>query len=253
MFFLKKAITAFILPPGCFILAILVVSLLMLYHRRRRLAMLNAGIAILLWALSVTPVSNRLIRGLESDFSIPGNPSGDVIIMLGGGVNEKVPDFTGSSAPSSTTMGRIVGAVRLYNRLRIPVIVSGGRVYADADVAVATVSRRFLIELGVPDHDIIVEDQSRDTAENARFTAAICRQRGFSRPILLTVAYHLPRSLLAFDAAHLTVTPIPAYFIGSTEITWSWHLLLPKAGALHTAATAFHEYLGIVYYRLIGP
>ena len=176
-----------------------------------------------------------------------------MIILLGGGMIEGVPDLTGPSTPSPSTMGRIVTAVRLYRRLGLPIIVTGGRVYDDADSAVAPIAKRFLMDLGVPEKLITVEDRARDTAQNARLTAAICRQQGFSEPILLTAAYHLTRARMAFDAAGMQVTPFPAYFLGSRNIPYTWRHLLPRADTLHTSANALHEYIGILYYRLVGP
>jgi len=238
MFALKKTITPFILPPGIFILVIILVSLVMVYRKRWKLGLVNLIVGLMLWALSTVPLANFLIHGLESDYSIPANPSGDVIILLGGGMVEGVPDLTGTSTPSPSTMGRIV---------------TGGRVYDDADSAVATIAKRFLMDLGVPERLITVEDRARDTAQNARLTSAICRQQGFSKPILLTAAYHLTRARMAFDAAGMQVTPIPAYFLGSRNIPNTWRHLLPRAATLHTSANALHEYIGILYYRLVGP
>ena len=253
MFTLKKTITAFILPPGIFILAIVLVSSVMVYRKRWKLGLVNLIVGLMLWALSTIPMANFLIHGLESDYSIPVNPAGDVIILLGGGMIEGVPDLTGTSAPSPSTMGRIVSAVRLYKRLDVPIIVSGGRTYDDADSAGATIAKRFLMDLGVPDHLITVEDRARDTAQNARLTAAICRQQGFSKPILLTAAYHLKRARMAFDAAGMQVTVFPACFLGSRNIPYTWRHLLPQAGALQTSTHALHEYIGIFYYRMFGP
>ena len=253
MFALKKTITPFILPPGIFILAIVLISLVMVYRKRWKLGLSNLVVGLMLWALSTVPLSTFLIQGLESEYSIPANPSGDVIILLGGGLIEGVPDLTGTSTPSPLTMGRIVTAVRLYRRLGLPIIVTGGRDHDEADSAVATIAKRFLMDLGVPEKSITVEDRARDTAQNARLTAAICRQQGFSKPILLTAAYHLKRSRMAFDAAGMQVTPFPAYFLGSRNIPFTWRHLLPRAGTLHTSANALHEYIGILYYRLVGP
>jgi uncharacterized SAM-binding protein YcdF (DUF218 family) len=253
MFALKKTITPFILPPGIFILAIVLVALVMVYRKRWKLGLANLIVGLMLWALSTVPVANFMIRGLESDFPIPSSPSGDVIILLGGGMVEGVPDLSGTTAPSLSTMGRIVTAVRLYQRLGLPIIVTGGRMNDDADSAIATVAKRLLMDLGVPEKIIIVEDRARDTAQNARLTAAICRQLGFSKPILLTSAYHLKRARMAFDAAGMHVTPFPAYFLGSRNISYTWRHLLPRAGSLWTSTNALHEYLGILYYRMVEP
>jgi uncharacterized SAM-binding protein YcdF (DUF218 family) len=248
---LKKIVAPFLLPPGLFILAILLVSFLMIYRKRWKLGVVNLTVGLMLWALSTVPVANFLFQGLESDFSFPINPSGDVIILLGGGIINRVPDLTGTSAPTPLMMGRIVTAVRLYQRLRLPIIVTGGRGFGDETVAEAPVVRRFLVDLGVPEKMVTLEDRARDTAQNARLTAAICHQLGFSRPILLTAAYHLKRAGMAFDATGIQYTPFPAYFIGSGNPPFTLRHLLPQAGIFSASANALHEYLGILYYQLV--
>ena len=76
MFALKKIVAPFILPPGVFILTIVLVAVLMVYRKRWKLGLVNLTAGLLLWILSIGPVANFLMQGLESDFSIPANPSG---------------------------------------------------------------------------------------------------------------------------------------------------------------------------------
>ena len=133
---------------------------------------------------------------------------------------------------------------------QLKVIVTGGASNDDAD-AVATIAKRFLMDLGVPEDQIILEDRARDTAQNARLTTSICRQRGYSNPILITAAYHLKRARMAFDAAGMQVTPFPAYFLASKDTSYAWHLLLPRSGALNNSSKALHEYVGFLYYRWV--
>jgi len=251
MFAVKKIVAPFLLPPGIFIFPIIIVGLILIRSRRSRIGFINLFVGLALWTFSIMPVANWLMQGLESGFSFPEHPSGDVIILLGGGAIGEVPDLSGKGAPTTSMTGRIVTAVRLYRRLQLPIIVTGGRVYEDNPVAGATIVKRFLVDLGVPANRIIVEDQARDTAQNARLTAAICRKRGFSKPILLTAAFHLKRACMAFEASELPVTPFPAYFLGSHGVYHAPRYLLPSAGALHASAMALHEYLGMLYYRLI--
>lgn len=251
MFMLKKIVTPFVLPPGIFILFLVVLGITMTFSRRWRIGLMNLALGLALWALASAPVANSLMRGLEAEFSIPSDPAGDVIILLGSGIVDGVPDLSGTESPSPLMMGRIVTAVRLYQRLKLPIIVSGGREAVDGAVAEASVAARFLADLGVPENMIIQEDRALDTAQNARLTAAICRQKGFARPILLTAAYHLKRARLAFEAAGMQVTPFPAYFLGSTNIPCRWRHILPRAQALYNCSNALHEYIGILYYRMV--
>lgn len=251
MFALKKLIAPFLLPPGIFILIFVAVGIVLVFRRHWRVGLMNFFFGMALWVLSIAPVANWLMHGLEAEFSIPSNPSGDVIILLGGGVIQRVPDLSGMGAPSPLMMGRIVTAVRLYRQLGLPIIITGGR-WSDDEASEASVVRRFLVDLGVPAGAVIEEDQARDTAENARFSAAICHQNGFTRPILLTAAYHLKRGREAFDAVGMTVAPFPAYFAGASNVPFTWRCLLPRAGSLYASANALHEYIGLWYYRFVG-
>lgn len=252
MFAFKKIIAPFLLPPGIFIVVLVGIGLALAFSRRWRIGLLNLAIGLALWALSISPVSNALMGGLESDFPIPQQPAGDVIVLLGGGIVDRVPDLTGEAAPSLLMLGRVVTAVRLYQRLKLPIIVTGGRVFDDGRRAEASIIKRFLVDLGVPAQAIILEDRARDTAQNARLTAVICHQKGYSRPILLTAAYHLKRATMAFDAAGLSVTPFPAYYLGGKDVPFSWRQLLPSMIAFYCSANALHEYLGILYYRVVA-
>ena len=119
---------------------------------------------------------------------------GDVIILLGGGVYDGVPDFSGIGRPSDRALPRVITAARLQKRLNLPVIVCGGAVF-EKFTKEAPILKRFLTDLGVSEEKIILEDRSRDTHENAKFTAEICSKMGYKRPILVTSAFHLKRSI----------------------------------------------------------
>jgi uncharacterized SAM-binding protein YcdF (DUF218 family) len=251
MFFLKKCISAALLPPGMFIL-ILLVSAWWLRRLRRTLAACNCLLfALLIWALSTSLVSDALISRLENGLVIPDRPKGDVIVLLGGGIYDRVPDLTGSGAPTEEMLARMVTAFRLQRQLGVPILVSGGMVYAGRS-AEAPVVRRFLLDLGVPDRQILVEDKSRDTVENARFSRMILQQHRFRQPLLVTSAFHMRRSVKAFSREGVLVVPIPANFMTASERTRVWADLLPTSGAMHSTATALREFLGLLYYHLGG-
>jgi uncharacterized SAM-binding protein YcdF (DUF218 family) len=248
MFIFKQILTPFILPPGLFI-SILIITAVWSLHKKKW----KAGIATLLfscfmWALSISPVSDVMIRGLESEYGIPKNVKGDVIILLGRGVADKATDLTGVGVPSGSYLTRIVTAVRLQKRLDIPVIVSGAEGFEDKAVKDHIV-KRFLIDLGVPAKKIIVEDKSRDTFENVKFTKEICDRLGFTDPVLVTSAYHLKRAVMTFDKVGLKVLPFPAGFASWEGKEYKWQSYLPDD--FSTASIAIKEYLGLVFYKFV--
>lgn len=129
MFIIKKILAPFLLPPGIFIILLISSGVWLMVKRRWRVGVFNCSIGIFIWMFSISPVSDAMLRGLESSFKIPEKPEGDVIILLGGGIYEGASDFSGIGTPSEEMLGRTVTAVRLQRRLNIPVIISGGQVF----------------------------------------------------------------------------------------------------------------------------
>ena len=140
-----------------------------------------------------------------------------------------------------------VSAVRLQKTLNIPIIVSGTETLEYNGTADHIV-KRFLMDLGVSAKKIILEDKSRDTFENAKFSQEICSRLGFTNPILVTSAYHLKRSTMIFKKVGLEVLPFPAGFKSWQGKKYRWTAYLP--GNFLTASIAIKEYLGIVFYKL---
>lgn len=250
MFTLKKIITPFFLPPGIFVVLLCVSGIWLVRRKCGKAGLLNLMLALLLWLCSSGPVANGLMAGLERGQEIPASLTGDVIILLGGGIHENVADLTGRGAPRDDALARLVTAARAQKRLGVPVIVSGGA-WSEGGTPEATILRRFLVDLGVPEKKIVVEARSRDTAENALYSKEICVLRGFGHPLLVTSAYHMPRALYAFRTQAMPVHPLPASFKASRNGKYGWMDCLPSSGALNLVSTALHEYVGLLYYRLM--
>ncbi len=247
MFIVKKIVAPFLLPPGIFVVLLILSAVWFLFKKDFRAAMVNLLIGLFMWALSISPVSDVLLGGLEFGFEIPGNPQGDVVVVLGGGVYETAPDLSGLGAPSAAFLERIVTAARLQKRLQIPIIVSGGKT-SEQSTPEAPIGKRILVDLGVSPDDIITEEKSRDTFENAIQVAVICRKFGFKSPILVTSASHMYRSVMSFEKAGLGVLPFPAGFRSWQGKQYAWTDYLP--GPFENLTTALKEYLGFLFYKL---
>ena len=203
----------------------------------------------MIWLASLGPFANILIRPLETAHPIPQNPQGDVIIMLTGGAYDYAPDLSGTGTPGPSTIERLMTAARLHRQLKIPIIVSGGQVFPDRP-AISQVTQRFLVDIGIEADQIIQEDQSRDTLENAQYSKEICIQKGYTHPIVVTSASHMPRSIFSFDRVGLKVTPCPCAMTTWQDMEYSWNSFLPNARALEKTSSAMHEWLGLVFYRM---
>ncbi len=249
MFILKKIIAPFLMPPGLLILLLALYGGWLKVVKKRRGWKTPVVVACVLWVFSLWPVSGPMVRWLESDFYHCEVPSGDVIILLGGGIVQGAPDLTGAGFPSDLMLGRMVTAVRLAKRLDLPIIATGGKGLGSLE-AEAPVIKRVLMDLGVPGSRIFMDDKASDTMENARFSKAICLENNFTRPILVTSAYHMKRSLLSFKRAGLDVAPYPAAFKSSPRVRRHWSEILPSAGALSSVSMCMHELLGILFYSV---
>ncbi len=246
MFMAKYVLLHFILPPGIFITCLLLIGLWFLLKKNRVPGVVTITIACIMWLTTISPLTNIVYQGLESGLSVPGNPKGDVIIILGGGADDEVPDMSGIGAPSGMMLSRMVTAIRLQNRLEIPIIISGGSVYKDVQ-AEAPIVKRYLVDLGIPDELIIEESESRNTLENAKFSHEICLQQGFENPILITSAYHMRRALMLFRHMGADVIPFPADFHSSENRHYGWQNYLP--GSFQGIAMAIREYMALLYYH----
>jgi uncharacterized SAM-binding protein YcdF (DUF218 family) len=95
-----------------------------------------------------------------------------------------------------------------------------------------------------------VEDQSRTTLENARFSAAILQAQNIHTVYLVTHAAHMPRALAAFEQAGVHVIPAPTMF--STYKRRLFLSLLPNSDSLDANANSIHEWVGRLWYGLGG-
>ena len=246
LFYMKKLVTPFILPPGVFILLLLLSGGWFLIKKPRKAGLVLLGFGVIMWISALKPVSHLLYRGLETELTLPGAVHGDVIILLGGGGNDEAPDISGIGRPSRLMIERIVTAVRLQKRLHIPIIVSGGA-YFDQTIPEAEIVKRFLIDLGVPVSKIYLETKSRDTIENARYTQTMCTEFEFRDPILVTSSYHMKRSLLSFRKIGMRVKPFPVGIQSNKPAEFFWTDLLPTD--YRDISCAIREYVGYAVYR----
>jgi uncharacterized SAM-binding protein YcdF (DUF218 family) len=234
MFLLKKVLTPFLLPPGIFIIFLIIAGAWLLYKKNWKAGIVTLILGCFMWALSIAPVSDAMVARLESEYNKPKDAKGDVIILLG--------------APPAGYLFRFLTAARLQKSLDIPIIVSGAKSLKHNDKK-SNIFKKLLVELGVPLEKIIVENKSRDTYENGKFSHEICAKFGFFNPILVTSAYHMKRAIMSFERTDLKVLPFPAGFKSWKGKQYKWNAYLP--GNYLTASIAIKEYLGLLFYKII--
>jgi uncharacterized SAM-binding protein YcdF (DUF218 family) len=239
------------------VLLLLAAALLLAWRRWRgrdaRLGPRALAVLLLLWAVLHTPAVGRLLMGtLEGPYPpTPGRPDGaEAIVVLGGYVYR--PAGEGMPAELGTdSLLRCVRAADLYRQgPRCPVVVSGGAVEPDGP-AVAQVMRDFLIAHGVAEADVVVEDRSQSTRENAAETARVLRSRGLGRVALVTDAAHLRRALACFRAEGIDALPCGCRYRAAPRALTVRDFVPDPAVAAGQRYVA-HEWLGIGWYKLRG-
>lgn len=258
MFFLSKAFTFLFLPPGLFIIALLV-SVLLFLSRRRKAGAIVAFVSLgALTALSLGVVADALIRPLEDSYpplaalgdqdslrDAALRSGGEMVVVLGGGVVARSPEegLRGSLGPESGK--RLVYGLRVARAAGLGLVFSGGRVFdgpgtdSEADAA-----RRFIEESGEK-VEARFEGESRSTLENARNVAAAFHPRS---AIIVTSAYHMPRAVLAFERAGIKALPAPTDYKASRAPLTAADIL-PAMEALRRSWTALHEWVGLAASR----
>lgn len=245
MLFVIKWLYQWILPIGGFFT--LLVGLLFYMFRKKaagRWCLLCLTLA--LYALSIAPVSRLLLQPLELAYVQPaaaGLP-GDVVVLLGGGARAGVRDVDGTGQTGSAAANRLLTAVRVQKAKAVPIILSGGAVFpGDADEA--AIEKRVLLSLGVAEKDIYLDEKSRNTAENAQYTSALCRDHGWQHPVVVTSAFHMPRAIRFFEREGLAPIHYPCDYRSDIETVVTAFSFIPQSYVLYQSCLAINEYVGL--------
>lgn len=240
IYFLKFG-ASFLLPPGLFFLCLWALAFY-LWKRAKGAAVVLLALTTGFYLLSTELVANQLMGNLENVYEQPANPQGDVIVMLGGGATADTPNLGEQGNLCAVPAARLLTTADLYHRLHVPVLLSGGQVYADSGRE-AVIARRELMRLGVPEDQIITETESLNTRLNAKYSAVIMRERGLEHPVLVTSAFHMERSMLNFAKEGYEAVPCPTEYRVNRHQVFHYNKLMPMAAALDNSVTFFREKL----------
>ena len=250
---LKPLLSALLLPPLAPLLLALIGWLLAVKRKRGGLTLVLLALA-LLWLLSCHGSAVWLSRSILPQFTplvIDQLKTGKVqaIVVLGGGALPLAPEY-GQAQPRAETAARLRYGLWLARQSGLPVAFSGGRgwaAHATQTESEAEVARR----VAQQDHGVTLrwlEADSRDTADNARLLAPLLKRDGVQRIALVTHAWHMPRSVAAFEKTGLVVVPAPMGFVLPDENQWlEW---LPSAHGLLASRQVLREWLGMVVARV---
>ena len=244
LYLIKFLYAVFLLPPGIFILAFTLLSI-KFYRKQRRIALCLIGATVVLYLASISLTGDLLMRHLENQYPPPEQINGDVLIVLGGGATLDTPNLSGKGHLSSIAANRLLTCIQLYRQLHLPIIISGGQVYKTTGCE-ARIAGQILLDVGVPNDQILIEEDSLNTTENAENVKKILTGHSFQRPILITSAFHLPRAVRQFEKINVNIIPYPADYHTNVSFRFSFRQLVPSSQALNDLSLTLKEYLGLL-------
>lgn len=240
--FVTNLIAGLLLPPlNCLLLA---AAGAWLARRRPRLGrgLMVAAFAGL-WLLATPLVGDRLLGALQLPYRPIHGIEAEAIVILGGG-SRVAPEYGGNGLKQAT-LERVAYGARLARQTGKPILVTGGAPKGGRPEA-EVMAKLLAEEFGMP--VAWVEGRSRDTWENARFSAELLKRANIRRIYLVSQAWHLPRAVPAFEQAGLEVVPAGTGYAGAEKLTPLD--FLPDVWGLRDSHIAMHEAIGLIWYRI---
>ena len=251
MFILSKLLSAITQPM--FWLAMWWVLALLILMRWRRLAviMLWSGLAVL-GLLGFQAIPDALLRPLENRYPVPVAETIERhagIIVLGGAVGHPDSFVAHDQVPLGDAAERMtvpVSLVRQHPKLELVFSGGEGRLLTTG-VTESQLARAFYQQQGLDMAKVHLENGSRNTRENAQRVARLLGARCQEPWLLVTSAWHMPRSMAEFEAVGCKVTPYPVDFSTGYSTSLTEYSL---AQSLLRWQTALHEWLGLLVYGM---
>lgn len=250
MFFLLSKLLAFIIAPLTWIITLLFVSLFSKDEKRKK--------KCLRWALGLTLFfSNAFIFDeCMRNWEIPATKYGDLKtydngIVLGGILTY---DEEYDRLQFQRGADRLLQAIELYKHGFIKKIIftggSGSILHPDKKEGMFV--KRYLLTLGIPEQDFFIENESRNTHENAVMTKQLIDDKNIKGDFLLiTSAFHMRRSLACFKKAEITVVPYSTdRYSGPRKFEFD-HLLIPNFSAINDWNNFLKELVGFITYKIM--
>jgi uncharacterized SAM-binding protein YcdF (DUF218 family) len=253
MFFLASKVVWFFLKPFNLLLAMIVTGLVARRLGWRRSGAWLLGFGILGFLVGAfTNIGSYPLRALEDRFEQPDLTAVPVdgIIVLGGAVGSTKMMEARNLPPLNNNAERMTEAVVLANRYpkaRLAFAGYSGKLFPDQG-SEAEVAKRFFRDMGLQPERLLFEDRSRNTAQNAQFLHDMIGPTAGEQWLLVTSAFHMPRSVGAFCAAGWPVVPYPVDYKTLPKGSFQ----LEDGTGLEQLSVALREWVGLAAYWLTG-
>lgn len=210
----------------------------------------------LLWFFSNQFIANQAMQVWEPEFK-PFNEikNHEIGIVLTGVTNLSKTAYDRTFFNKGAD--RITHALQLYQEGKIKkILITGGQGLNPVNPqSEAEVLQRFLLMTGVPAEDMMIEDQSKNTAQNAEFSKSFLEEKGISITqefVLITSAFHMSRAKGCFDKVGLKTITFPTDYYSSDTKFDIPTLLFPDPYSIFMWHKLVKEWIGIAVYRIVG-
>jgi uncharacterized SAM-binding protein YcdF (DUF218 family) len=249
-FILSKILPNFVYPVP--LLFFVLLAILIFYPRRQARRALFA-IIVVFYGLSIPLTAGSLMRWLEGPYRTPGDlrQKYDTVIVLTGMLH--LQQSQPGRLEFNDAVDRVLAGVALVKQGKGTTLLlaggSGSLFHQESSEAVLL--RDFVIDLGVPPPQLLLDTTSRNTYENAVNSAKIVRAHHYQHVLLVTSAAHMRRSLAAFHQQEIFPDPYPVD-IRTGELEISPFSFVPSVDSLAGVTEVIREVFGLVAYRLQG-
>ena len=251
MFFILSKILSFIISPVIWIVTLLFVFIYSKNETRKKKCFYWAFGILLFFSNSF--IFDEFSRAWEvSATKYEDVGEYDVGIVLGG---MSVYDEDYDRAQFYRGVDRLIQTVELYKLGKIKKILftgGSGRIL-HPEMKEGDYLKRYILFMGVPEEDFIIESQSQNTRENAIFTKKIIEEKKITgKFLLITSAFHMRRSLNCFSKVGMEVIPYSTdRYAGPRKYEFD-HLLIPNTSAMNDWYVLIHEVVGYITYKVMG-
>jgi uncharacterized SAM-binding protein YcdF (DUF218 family) len=254
MFFILSKILFIFIQPINWVIGLMLFALLTKKPQRKKRALIWATILFLFFTNRL--IFNQFAKAWERKTITTDQIQQpyDIGILLGGYSNSQIrPNHDRFNF--SNRGNRFMNAYQLYKTGKVKkLLLTGG----SGDILQKNPSegeemRKFLLNIGVPESDIIVEGGSRNTWENAVFSKQILDEiHPNERYLLITSAWHMRRSIGCFEKAGVVFTPFSVDFLSERDRWAPENCLVPDRIGFYLWEMMIKEWVGCIMYRLKG-
>jgi uncharacterized SAM-binding protein YcdF (DUF218 family) len=253
MFFLiSKLLAFFTLPSNLAISAVLLGTLLLFTRLARAARWLLVAACLALLTIGISPLGRVMMIALEDRFpawdASRGAPTG--FIVLGGSISAEIAIARGTAGLAGSAERLTVVPLLAAKYPQAKFVFTGGNASIFGGPAEADHVIPLFESFGVQPARVTIENASRNTTENAEFTRKLLDPKPGERWVIVTSAFHMPRSIGSFRAAGFDVEAYPVDY--RTTGSDGGDFFQNFGGGFAFVDTATREFLGMLMYRLAG-